>query len=149
MFYFDRDNFRIVELSVEDVIHQFGKETPTPYGVGQKYFFEDGYIWTWDCGGKRHRNFECTEEESKKILLDWAVENAAADTTNGGTLIYETKQEVLDDLKHEIEEESAWDLEDAWDVETRNKLIQVLNENTDGKAPEFPEIHGSDSEFSM
>ena len=63
--------------------------------------------------------------------------------------IRETKQEVLDDLKREIEEESAWNFEDAWDVETRNKLIQVLNENTDGKAPEFPEVHGSDSEFPM
>ena len=149
MFYFDRDNFCIVELSAEDVIHQFGKETPTPYGVSQKYFFEDGYIWTWDCGGKRHRNFECTEEESKKILLDWAVENAANDTTNGCTLIYETKQEVLDDLKREIEEESAWDLEDAWDVETRNKLIQVLSENTDTEAPESPEARSANSEFSM
>ena len=58
--------------------------------------------------------------------MDWAVENAANDTTNGGTLIYETKQEVLDDLKHEIEEESAWDLEDAWDVETRIDILPAL-----------------------
>ena len=129
MFYFDRENYRIVELSEEDVIHQFGEEMPTPLGVRPRYFFEDGYIWTWYAGGKRSRNFECTEEESKKILLDWAIENAANDTTNGWTLIYETKQEVLDNIRKEVEEESAWDLDDAWDIEIRNKLIQVLDEN--------------------
>lgn len=129
MFYFDRDNFRIVELSEEDVIHQFGEETTTPLGIGKKYFFEDGYIWTWYAGGKRSRNFECTEEEAKAYFLKWAIENAANDTTNGWTLIYKTKQEVLDNIRKEVEEESMWDLEDAWDIEIRNKLIQALEEN--------------------
>lgn len=127
MFYFDRNNFRIVELSEEDVIHQFGEEMPTPLGVRPKYFFEDGYIWTWYAGGKRTRNFECTEEEAKAYFLKWAIENAANDT-NGWTLIYETKQEVLDDIRKEIEDD-VWDLEDAWDIEIRNKLIRVLEEN--------------------
>lgn len=128
MFYFDRNNFRIVELSEEDVIHQFGEEMPTPLGVRPKYFFEDGYIWTWYAGGKRTRNFECTEEEAKAYFLKWAIENAANDTTNGHLLIYETKQQVLDDIRKEIEDD-VWDLEDAWDIEIRNKLIQVLEEN--------------------
>lgn len=128
MFYFDRNNFRIVELSAEDVIHQFGEEFTTPYGVGPRYFWEDGYIWTWYAGGKRTRNFECTEEEAKAYFLKWAIENAANDTTNGHLLIYETKQQVLDDIRKEIEDD-VWDLEDAWDIEIRNKLIQVLEEN--------------------
>lgn len=128
MFYFDRENFRIVELSAEDVIHQFGEEFTTPYGVGPRYFWEDGYIWTWYAGGKRTRNFECTEEEAKAYFLKWAIENAENDTTNGHLLIYETKQQVLDDIRKEIEDD-VWDLEDAWDIEIRNKLIQVLEEN--------------------
>lgn len=127
MFYFDRNNFRIVELSEEDVIHQFSEEFTTPYGVGPRYFWEDGYIWTWYAGGKRTRNFECTEEEAKAYFLKWAIENAANDT-NGWTLIYETKQEVIDDIRKEIEDD-VWDLEDAWDIEIRNKLIRVLEEN--------------------
>lgn len=129
MFYFDRKNYRIVELSEEDVIHQFGEEMTTPLGIGKKYFFEDGYIWTWYAGGTRSRNFECTEEEAKAYFLKWAIENAANDTTNGWTLIYKTKQEVLDDIRKDVEEEYQWDLEDASDVEVRNRLIQVLEDN--------------------
>ena len=32
-------------------------------------------------------------------------------------------------MKLTRQEESAWNLDDAWDIEIRNKLIHVLDEN--------------------
>ena len=126
-YYFDRQNFRIVEATADEIIHTFSEETTSPRGIEPKFFYEDGSLWYWTARGERHHFKGCTKEEAEQQLLSWAI--ADASNCEYSTSIYPSKQEVLDDLKNELEDEGRWDLEDAWDVEIRAKLNQVLEEN--------------------
>lgn len=113
MFYLDNHQFEIVEISREDIIHEFSEKTTSPRGVEPIYFYEDGAWCRWNIGGKKTRLQECSEAED--ILYSYAVGDAA-DLHN--TYFYDT----LDELKAYIK----LLIEDDVETEEEKQLLEKL-----------------------
>lgn len=107
MFYLNRE-FKIVEISREDIIHEFSETTTSPRGVMPKYFYEDGAIWNWGYGGSNLTKYrDCGEEEAKAILYSFAVDDAAE---FHNVYFYKTLDELETYIKILIEDEEDEDI---------------------------------------
>lgn len=140
MFYFDRNQYQIVEISEGDVIKLFGKpevefqrmsvRNPNMF-VYSSEKYDDGYSIFEADGYDRLKIIASglSEELAEHLTNLKNAISAAANDSNGCTFIFETRTEVIDLIRNELEDKGCWDLEDEWDVEIRAKLNQVLEDN--------------------
>lgn len=109
MFYLNHE-FKIIEISRENIIHEFSEKTTSPRGVMAKYFYENGAIWKWGyCGNNLTKYRDCSECEAKDILYSFAV-NDAAELHN--VYFYETLDELGTYIKVLIEDEEYEDIKE-------------------------------------
>ncbi|MGN6883454.1 hypothetical protein [Neisseria sp. P0019.S003] len=91
MFYFDRKQYKIVEVSELDVIALFGKS-------------------------------EADFERMTVRNPDMLVYSSEKYDSDGFTYIFDTREEVINLIREELEDEAAWDLDNDWDLEIIKKL---------------------------
>ncbi len=115
MFYLDNRQFKIVEISRKDIIHEFSEKTTSPRGVEPIYFYEDGALCRWSIDGKKIRLQECSGAKAESILYSYA-EGDAADLHN--IYFYNT----LDELKAYI----RLLIEDCAETEEEKRYLEKL-----------------------
>lgn len=126
-YYFDHVNYCIVEMSAQEVIFKFAEQTTTPLGVQPKFFYSDDQILSWEPNGRTSYIRNCAEYESEELLVSWAIEDAL--NLDQPVHIFQTKQQVLDFIQKDIENESMWDMDSQHDVSTIEKLKTFLKDN--------------------
>ena len=133
MIYFDRKQYKIVEVSEVDVIALFGKseadfERMTVRNPDMLVYssekYDDGYsVFEADGYDRLKIIASGLSKESAEHLtnLKNAISSAANDS-DGFTYIFDTREEVINLIREELEDEAAWDLDNEWDLEIIKKL---------------------------
>ena len=133
MFLYNRHKNKIIELSENDIINQFNEGEYNEsrhafYSVDDTPLEQGGYCVYKDThyGNTTIVNtFKFFEEAQHFSALQNAID-CAETSTEDVVYIHKTKAEVLEQIQSEIDDDAAWDLDDAWDVECRDKLIDFV-----------------------
>ena len=132
MFLYNRHKNKILFLSENDIISQlnegeYNESRRAFYSVGDTPLEQGDYCVYKDTryGTTIVNTFKTFEEAQHFSALQNAIDCAETSTVDV-VYVYKTKAEVLEQIQSEIDDDGAWDLDDAWDVECRDKLIDFV-----------------------